>query len=263
MQPQIELKLKSTAVNYEAHFERERERAERLMAALLRAKGDAATARATIARLEGELAALRSRPWSNWLTWWKEQRTVDSVLSRYTTSLGLILLVVATTAVLTAMVNASHNKKTISAAVAAQNMRAPVDTGDHEFTEAPNVSRNKTTITAGTAAQEMRAPVDGTALNVSLNEMTTSSPRVGITDAEAAPQRVDLPSAIAATPSPAKTPAGVQRASNKPAAEKLVAKRAAVAVRQHAAARQHSTATRERGSVSTDVRAYTGYATAF
>jgi hypothetical protein len=46
-----------------AELERERERAERLMAELLRAKADALASRATVTRLEGELAALRSRPW--------------------------------------------------------------------------------------------------------------------------------------------------------------------------------------------------------
>src|SRR5438876_9083068 len=54
---------KPTAARYQADLERERERAERLMAELLRAKADILAARATVARLEGELAALRSRPW--------------------------------------------------------------------------------------------------------------------------------------------------------------------------------------------------------
>src|SRR5262245_26640808 len=47
-------------VNLEAPLERERERAERLMAELLRAKADTLAERATVARLQGELAALRS-----------------------------------------------------------------------------------------------------------------------------------------------------------------------------------------------------------
>jgi hypothetical protein len=45
----------------------ERERAERLMAELLRAKADLLAARATTARLESELAVLRSRPFWHWL----------------------------------------------------------------------------------------------------------------------------------------------------------------------------------------------------
>jgi hypothetical protein len=59
----IEPKQEATAARYEAALERERERAERLMAELLRAKADTLAARATVARLEGELVALRSRPW--------------------------------------------------------------------------------------------------------------------------------------------------------------------------------------------------------
>jgi len=49
------------ATDYRADFERER--AERLMAELLRAKADLLAARATAAQLEGELTALRSRLW--------------------------------------------------------------------------------------------------------------------------------------------------------------------------------------------------------
>ena len=55
--------LDTTAAIHQAELERERERAERLMSELLRAKADALAARATVTRLEGELAALRSRPW--------------------------------------------------------------------------------------------------------------------------------------------------------------------------------------------------------
>jgi hypothetical protein len=55
----IEAKLEPAA-DYRADFERER--AERLMAELLRAKADLLAARATAARLEGELTALRTRP---------------------------------------------------------------------------------------------------------------------------------------------------------------------------------------------------------
>jgi hypothetical protein len=61
----IEAKMEP-ATDYRADFERER--AERLMAELLRAKADILAARATAARLEGELTALRSRPWRPWLT---------------------------------------------------------------------------------------------------------------------------------------------------------------------------------------------------
>jgi predicted aminopeptidase len=56
-------KLEATAASHQAELERERERAERLMAELLRAKANALASRATVTRLEAELAALRSRPW--------------------------------------------------------------------------------------------------------------------------------------------------------------------------------------------------------
>ena len=59
----IEPKQEGTSASYQAALERERDRAERLMAELLRAKADTLAARATVARLEGELAALRLRPW--------------------------------------------------------------------------------------------------------------------------------------------------------------------------------------------------------
>jgi hypothetical protein len=58
-----EPKQEGAAAGYQAALERERERAERLMAELLRAKADILAVRATVARLEGELAALRLRPW--------------------------------------------------------------------------------------------------------------------------------------------------------------------------------------------------------
>jgi hypothetical protein len=56
-------KVEASAVGHRADFERERERADRLMAELLRAMADTLTAKETAARLEGELSALRSRPW--------------------------------------------------------------------------------------------------------------------------------------------------------------------------------------------------------
>jgi hypothetical protein len=63
LKKRIKPKLETAAASHQAELERERERAERLMAELLRAKADALAARATVTRLEGELAALRSRPW--------------------------------------------------------------------------------------------------------------------------------------------------------------------------------------------------------
>jgi hypothetical protein len=56
-------KLDATAAGHRADYERERERADRLMAELLKATADTMAAREAAARLDGELAALRARPW--------------------------------------------------------------------------------------------------------------------------------------------------------------------------------------------------------
>ena len=56
-------KLETTAGGHRADFERERDRAETLMAELLRMMADAMAAKETAARLDGELAALKARPW--------------------------------------------------------------------------------------------------------------------------------------------------------------------------------------------------------
>jgi hypothetical protein len=52
-------RLQSTAAGHRADFERERDRADRLMAALLRASTFTMAAKEAAARLEGELDALR------------------------------------------------------------------------------------------------------------------------------------------------------------------------------------------------------------
>jgi hypothetical protein len=54
-------KVEASAAGHRADFERER--ADRLMAELLRATADSMAAKEAAARLDGELAALRSRPW--------------------------------------------------------------------------------------------------------------------------------------------------------------------------------------------------------
>jgi hypothetical protein len=56
-------KVEASAAGHRADFEREREHADRLMAELLRATADTMVAKEAAARLEGELAALRTRPW--------------------------------------------------------------------------------------------------------------------------------------------------------------------------------------------------------
>ena len=53
--------LEASAAGHRADFERERERADRLMAELLQATSEATAAREAVARLEGEIAFLRAR----------------------------------------------------------------------------------------------------------------------------------------------------------------------------------------------------------
>jgi chromosome segregation ATPase len=64
-------KLETTSAGHRADFERERDRADRLVTELLKATGDLMAAREVTARLEGELAALRPKP----LTWWRWLRS--------------------------------------------------------------------------------------------------------------------------------------------------------------------------------------------
>src|SRR5438874_10929136 len=54
------LQLEAMSAGHRADFERERERADRLMAELLQATAETASAREARARLEGEVAALRT-----------------------------------------------------------------------------------------------------------------------------------------------------------------------------------------------------------
>jgi len=59
-------KVQALAAGHRADFERERERFDGLMAELLRSTLDAQSAREAAARLDGEVAALRSRSWWRW-----------------------------------------------------------------------------------------------------------------------------------------------------------------------------------------------------
>jgi hypothetical protein len=54
--------VETTAAGHRADFERERDRAERLVSELLKATAGAMEAKETAAKLEGELVALRSLP---------------------------------------------------------------------------------------------------------------------------------------------------------------------------------------------------------
>jgi hypothetical protein len=56
-------RVEAAAAVHRADFERERERCERLMAEVLKATAELMAAREATARIAGELAALRARPW--------------------------------------------------------------------------------------------------------------------------------------------------------------------------------------------------------
>src|SRR5262249_59322881 len=86
---------------------------------------------------------------------------------KLTMSFALLLLVAATTAVLTVALSVSHNEKTAPATTAAQEAPAPVQemlvpvNADHiKLTAAPNV---ETTTSAATAVQAIPAPAATTA----------------------------------------------------------------------------------------------------
>jgi chromosome segregation ATPase len=70
-------RLEATAAGHRADFERERDRADRLMTELLKATGDTVAAKEATAWLEGELAALRSRS----ETWPAEIARVEAIAS--------------------------------------------------------------------------------------------------------------------------------------------------------------------------------------
>ena len=70
-------RLEALAAGHRADFERERDRADRLMTELLKATGDTVAAKEATAWLEGELAALRSRP----ETWPAEIARVEAIAS--------------------------------------------------------------------------------------------------------------------------------------------------------------------------------------
>src|SRR5262249_4699192 len=61
LQAEIE-RLEAAAAGHRADFERERDRADRLLAEMLKATGDMVAAKETTEWVRGELAALRSRP---------------------------------------------------------------------------------------------------------------------------------------------------------------------------------------------------------
>src|SRR5262245_37129135 len=59
----LRAKIEAMAISRQADFERERDRADKLAVEVLKVTAEAITGKEAKARLEGESAALRSRPW--------------------------------------------------------------------------------------------------------------------------------------------------------------------------------------------------------
>jgi capsule polysaccharide export protein KpsE/RkpR len=74
-------KVEALAAGHRADFERERERLDQLMVELLRSTMETQKAKEAVARLEGELAALRSLPWWRRLGRRKTQPHAEPILS--------------------------------------------------------------------------------------------------------------------------------------------------------------------------------------
>ena len=67
--------LEATVAGHRADYERERDRAERLVTELLKATADMMEAKETATKLEGELVVLRSLPKPVPMSWWRWVRT--------------------------------------------------------------------------------------------------------------------------------------------------------------------------------------------
>jgi glutamine synthetase adenylyltransferase len=70
-------KVENLAAGHRADFERERERFDRLMVEMLKATVDAQIAKEALARLDGELRALKSRRWWPWVARRKKAANAD------------------------------------------------------------------------------------------------------------------------------------------------------------------------------------------
>ena len=67
--------LEESSRGHREDYMRESERADRLVTELIKMTSDMMEAKETAAKLEGELAALRSTPKRETLTWWRWRRT--------------------------------------------------------------------------------------------------------------------------------------------------------------------------------------------
>ena len=85
------VKLGAVAAGHRADFERERDRVCQLMTETLRATAALVTAKEKAARLDGELAALRSRPW-----WWKSSLDKFAAIRRASSSVSTLAAAIST-----------------------------------------------------------------------------------------------------------------------------------------------------------------------
>jgi hypothetical protein len=288
-------------------LERERERAERLLSALLRAKADAVETRATLARLQGDVAGTR----------WRTR-----ILS-YAMSLALLLLAGGMSTMLIMAANGPRPDTTASVAARAEQLTAALlraqedaiaatanaarleaelaDLRSQQAAEALRAQKRSEEVRAlrvkmlaarGTAVAAMRAQADG-AHKISRNEVTISPPMSDVGETASVPQSAEPPRAAALETAPPPKPALQRPAPKRAVAAKPVSKKTAgqrsaphelvlrpaprklvaldldsykpvlrkpVAKRGTAAAREHAPATRHRTGVAVRIGPYPGYA---
>jgi histone H1/5 len=308
MKKQTKCTPNEPALDPDVNLERERNRAERLLSALLRAKADVVEARAALVRLQGDIAGTRRR----------------TRLLSYAISLAFLLIVGSIPAVLILAANGPHHEITASAAVRTEQLTAALlraqedaiaatanaarleaelaDLRSQQAAEALRAQKRSEEVRAlrekilaarGTAAAAMLALADE-ARNVARNEMTTPLPITDVVDTGSVSQNPEPPrvasvetapaakpvlkkptakKVVAAKPVPKKTATKVlapdEAVWKRPGSRKLVAldldshksvARKPAAKRAAVAAREHAPATRHRAAVGLRVGPYPGYA---
>jgi hypothetical protein len=283
-------------------LERERERAERLLSALLRAKADAVETRATLARPQGGVAGTR----------WRTR-----ILS-YAMSLALLLLAGGMSTMLILAANGPRPDTTTSVAARAEQLTAALLRAQEDANAATAIAARleaeladlrsqqaAEALRAQKRSEEVRALRDkilaarrtATAAirasrNVSRNDVTTSQ-MLDVAETASIPQNPEPPLAAsvetAPPPKPAlQRPAPKRAVAAKPVSKKTAGQRSAphelvlkaaprklvaldldsyksvvrkpAAKRRTAAAREHAPATRHRAAVAVRIGPYPGYA---
>jgi hypothetical protein len=307
MKKQARCSRNARLANDDVTSERERDRADRLLSALLRAKADAVETRATLARLQGDVAGTR----------WRTR-----ILS-YAMSLALLLLAGGMSTMLILAANGPHHDTTASATARAEQLTAALlraqedaiaatanaarleaelaDLRSQQAAEALRAQKRseevralrdkilaaRRTATAAMLASEQQAR-EGT-----LGVMTTSTTPIDLAETASIPQNPEPPLAASVETAPPPKPALQRPAMKRAVAAKPVSKKTAgqrsaphelvlkaaprklvaldldsyksvvrksVAKRGTAAAREHAPATRHRAAVAIRVGPYPGYA---